>query len=172
MQVIEGEKTDCLSQYVSNMENAEKSEKNAFCCLFVQSLPTLRDFMDLPTPSPPSALPRSNSSPPEYHPSILPLVSPSSFCLPLSPTSASSPGYPVFSLCGQSTSVLPLISFPQVSGLALFPGVWTGLIFLRSKALSEFSSNTTVQKHLSSFAQPSLWSSSRSHRLLRGIPLL
>uniref|UniRef100_A0A803T8R1 Reverse transcriptase domain-containing protein n=1 Tax=Anolis carolinensis TaxID=28377 RepID=A0A803T8R1_ANOCA len=63
-----------------------------------------------------------------------------------------------------------IISFPPVSSRALFPGGWTGWIFLRSKALSGFSSSTRVQKRLSSFAQPSLWSSSCILRLLWGIP--
>ena len=40
---------------------------------------------------------------------------------------------------------------------------WTGWISLQSKGLSRVFSNTTVQKHQFSSAQPSLWSSSHVH---------
>ena len=41
-----------------------------------------------------------------------------------------------------------------------FPLGWTGLIALQSKGLSRVFSNTTVQEHQFSGAQPSLWSKS------------
>ena len=44
-----------------------------------------------------------------------------------------------------------------------FPLVQTGWISLQSKGLSRVLSNTTVQKHQSFSAQPSLWSNSHSH---------
>ena len=44
-----------------------------------------------------------------------------------------------------------------------FPLGWTGWISLVSKGLSRVFSNTTVQKHQFSGAQPSLWSNSHIH---------
>ena len=54
-------------------------------------------------------------------------------------------------------SVLPM----NIQGR--FPLGSTGLISLQSKGLSRVFSNTTVQKHQSFSAQPSLWSSSHIH---------
>ena len=56
-----------------------------------------------------------------------------------------------------STSVLPI----NTQGWS--PSQWTGWISLQSKGLSRVFSNTTVQKHQFSGAQPSLWSNSRIH---------
>ena len=47
-----------------------------------------------------------------------------------------------------------------------FPLGWTGWIALLSKGLSRVFSSTTVQKHQSFGAQPSLWSNSHMHTRL------
>ena len=47
-----------------------------------------------------------------------------------------------------------------------FPLGWIGWISLQSKGLSKVFSNTTVQKHQSFHAQPSLWSNSHIHTSL------
>ena len=53
-----------------------------------------------------------------------------------------------------------------------FPSGWTGWIFLQSKGLSRVFSNTTVQKHQTFSAQPSLWSNCYIHTWLLEKPYL
>ena len=70
---------------------------------------------------------------------------------------SSMPGFPVHH------------QFPELAQMNIqdwFPLGLTGLIFLQSKGLSRYFSNTTVQKHQFFGAQLSLWSSSHIHTWL------
>ena len=95
-------------------------------------------------------------------------VIPVSSCLQSFPASGS---FPISSLStsggqsiGASASVLPMNSQNW------FPLGLTGFISSKSKGLSRVFSNTTVQKHQFSDAQPFLLSSSHIHTWLLGKP--
>jgi len=100
------------------------------------------------------------------HPAILFSIVPFSSYFQSFLESRSFPVTRLFIQCGQSigasasTSVLPM----NIQGW--FPLALTGWISLQSKGLSRVFSNTTVQKHQSFSAQPSLWSSSNIHTWL------
>ena len=68
-----------------------------------------------------------------------------------------------FTLGGQSIGFSASTSVLPVNTQDWFPLGWTGWISLQSKGLSRVFSNTTVQKHQSFGAQPSLWSNSHIH---------
>ena len=94
-----------------------------------------------------------------------------SFSCPQSfPASRSFPMSQLFASGGQSVgasvSVLPM----NIQGL--FPLGLTGLISLQFKGLSRVFSSTTVWKHHSFCAQPSLWSNSHIHTWLPEKPYL
>ena len=121
----------------------------------------------LPCPSPaPGAC--SNSCPFSRwcHPTISFSVVPFSSCLQSFPTSRSLPMSQFFTSDGQSTGVSASASVLPVNIQDWFPLGLTALISLQSKRLSRVFSNTTVQKHQFSSAQPSLWSNSHSHTSL------
>ena len=104
------------------------------------------------------------------HPTISFSVFPFSSHLQSFPASGSFPMSQVFPSGGQSigasASVLPM------NIQDWFPLGWTGWISLQSKGLSRVFSNTTVQKHQFSGAQPSLWSNSHIHTWLLEKPEL
>ena len=93
------------------------------------------------------------------HPTISSSVTPFSSCPQSFPASGSFPMSRFFASGSQSTgasaSVLPIQGW--------FPFGWTGWLSLQSRGLSRVFSNTTVQKHQSFSAQPSLWSNSYIH---------
>ena len=69
----------------------------------------------------------------------------------------------LFTWGGQSIGVSALASFLPKKSLGWSPSEWTGCISLQSKGLSRVFSNTTVQKHQFSGAQPSSQSNSHIH---------
>ena len=79
------------------------------------------------------------------------------------PASKYFPMSQLFTWGGQSTGVSALASFRPKKSQGWSPPEWTGWISLQSKGLSRVFSNTTVQKHQFSRAQPS--SQSNSHIL-------
>ena len=87
-------------------------------------------------------------------------------CRPLLLMPSICPSIRVFSnesaLCirGQSTGASALVLVLPINIQGWFPLGLTGLISLLSKGLSRLFSSTTVQKHQSFGAQPSLWSNS------------
>ena len=97
------------------------------------------------------------------------------------PVNCSMLGFPVLHCLSASVS-FPMSLFLASGGLSFgasasasvlpiniqdwFPLWLTGLISLPSKGLSRVFSNTTVQKHQSFSAQPSLWSNSHIHTWL------
>ena len=110
-----------------------------------------------PCPSPtPGA--HSNSCPSSWrcHPAISSSVVPFSSCPQSLPASGSFPISQLFAWGGQSTGVSALASFLPKKSHGWSPSEWTGWISLQSKGLSRVFSNTTVQKHQSFGAQPSL----------------
>ena len=128
-----------------------------YCCFVVIKLcPTLWDRLLCPSPSPGAC---SNSSPLSQwcHPTILSSVIPFSSHLQSFPASGSFLMSRLYASGGQrigasiSASVLPMNIEDR------FPLGLTGLISLQSKWLSRVFSSTTIQKHQSFSAQPSLW---------------
>ena len=113
-----------------------------------------------PCPSPsPGAY--SNSCPLNWwcHPTISSSVFPFCSCLHLSQHQGFS-NESVLRISCQSIGASVSASVLTMSIQDWFPLGWTGLISLQSKGLSRVFSNTTVEKHQSFSAQPSLWSSS------------
>ena len=94
------------------------------------------------------------------HPTISSSVVPFSSCPQSFPASVSSQMSQLFASGSQSIGVSASASFLPMNTQDWFPLGWTGWISLQSKGLSRVFSNTTVQKHRSFSAQPSLWSSS------------
>ena len=94
------------------------------------------------------------------------------FCCPFSSCPQSFPASQSFSMSqlfisgGQSIRASASASVLPMNIQSWFPLGLTGLISLQSKGLSRVFSNTTVQKHQFSRAQPSLWSSSYIHTWL------
>ena len=89
------------------------------------------------------------------------------FLLPsIFPASGSSPMSWLFSLGGQSVGASASASVLLMNIQGWFPSGLTGLISLQCKGLSRVFSNTTVQKHQFSDAQPSLWFNSHIHTWL------
>ena len=86
------------------------------------------------------------------------LYHPLPFCLQSFPASGSFPINWLFKSGGQSFEALASVLPMNIQ--SWFPLESTGLIFLQSKGLSRVFSNTTVQKHQFSGAQPSFWSNS------------
>ena len=100
------------------------------------------------------------------HPTISSSVVSFSSCLQSFPASGSFPMNQLFASGGQSIGVLALASVLPMNIQGWFPLGLTGLISLQSKGLSSVFSNSTVQKHQSFGAQPSLWSNSHIHTQL------
>ena len=86
--------------------------------------------------------------------------------LSIFPASGSSPMSWLFSLGGQSVGASASASVLLMNIQGWFPSGLTGLISLQCKGLSRVFSNTTVQKHQFSDAQPSLWFNSHIHTWL------
>ena len=112
----------------------------------------------------PSVSPRicSNSSllNQRCHPTISSSIIPFSSCLQPSPASGSFPMTQLFASGGQTIGVSASASVFPMNSQGWFPLGLTGLTSLQSKGLSRAFSSTTVQKHQSFSAQPSLWSNS------------
>ena len=122
----------------------------------------------LPCPSPTSRV-YSNSCPSSQwcHPTISSSVVPfSSHHLQSFPASGSFPMSWLFESCAQSIGAPTLVSVLPMNIQDWFPLGLTGWISLKSKGLSRFFSNTTVQKHQFFSTQPSLWSNSHIHTWL------
>ena len=99
-----------------------------------------------------------------YHPTI-------SSSLPFShlqslPASGSFRMSQFFASGGQSIEVSASTSVLPMNIQDWIPLGWTDWISLQSEGLSRIFSNTTVQKHPSFGAQPSLWSNSQIHTWL------
>ena len=124
-----------------------------------------------PSPSPTSGA-CSNSCPLSHwcHATISSSLLPFSSCFQSFPASGSFPMSQLFpsgsQSIGASASVLPM-NIQDWSPLG-----WTRWIFLLSKGLSQFFSNTTVQKHQFFSSQPSLQSNSHIHTGLLEKPKL
>ena len=125
----------------------------------------------LPCPSP---TPRvySNSCPLSQwcHTTISSSVTPFSSWPQSFPASGSFPVSQLFTSGGQSIGASVSASVLPMNIQGWFPLGWTVWISLLSKGLSRVFSNTTVQKHQSFSAQPSLWSSSHIHTWLLDKP--
>ena len=140
------------------------SEDLCCCCSVTQSCPTLR-----PHGLQQARLPCHSSSPGTFsnsctlsqwcHPttssSVVPFSCPQSF-----PASGSFQMSWLFSSDGHSIGTSASASVLPMNIQDWFPLGWTGWISLQSKGFSRVLSNTTVQKHQSFGAQPSLWSNS------------
>ena len=100
----------------------------------------------------------SNSCPWSWwcHPTISSSVIPFSSCLQSFPASGFFPVSQCFPSGGQSIGVSASASILSMNIQGWSPSEWTGWISLQSKVLSRVFSNTTVQKHQSFCAQPSL----------------
>ena len=98
------------------------------------------------------------------HPTISSSVIPFSSCLQSFPASGSFPVSRFFTSGGQSIVTSASILSMNIQGW--FPLRLTGLISLLSKRVSRVFSSTTVRKHQSFGAQPSLWSRSHIHTWL------
>ena len=94
------------------------------------------------------------------HPTISSSVIPFSCCLQSCLASGSFPMSQLFVWGGQSIGALASASVLPVNIQDWFPLGWTGWISLQSKGLSRVFSNTTLQEHQFSSAQPSFWSNS------------
>ena len=118
----------------------------------------------LPCPSP-TLRACSNSCPStqQCHPMISSFVVTFSSCPQSFPASGSFPVSQFFASGDQSIRISASASVPPMNIQDWFPLGWTGWISLVSKGLSRVFSNTTVQKHQFSGAQPSLWSNSHIH---------
>ena len=110
----------------------------------------------------------SNSRPSSWwcHPTISSSVISFSSRLQPFPASGSFPMSQFFTSGGQSIRASTSASVLPMNIQDRFPLGLTCLISLQSKGLSKVFSNTTVQKHQSFGAQPSLWSSSYIHTWL------
>ena len=136
----------------------------------VQSLslhPTLCDTMDCSTPgflvfTISQACSNSCPSSQWCHPTISSSVIPLS-CFQSFPASGSLLMSHFFISGGQSIGVSASASVLPMNIQNWFPLGLTGSISLLSKGLSRVFSNSTVQKHQFSGAQPSLWSNSKIH---------
>ena len=121
-------------------------------------------------PSCPSPTPRvyTDSCPLSQwcHPAISSSIIPFSSCPQSFPASGSFQMSQLFASGGQSIGVSASASVLPVNTQVWSPLGWTGWIFLQSKGLSRFFSNTTVQKHQFFCAQLSLWSNSHIPRHL------
>ena len=94
------------------------------------------------------------------HPAISSSVVPFSSCPQSLPASESFPMSQLVAWGGQSTGLSASASFLPKNTQDWSPLEWTGWISLQSKGLSRVFSNTTVQKHQFSGAQPSSQSNS------------
>ena len=101
-----------------------------------------------PCPSPTSRV-YSNTCPSSWscHPAISSSVVPFSSCPQSFPASGSFPMSQLFAWGGQTTGVSASASVHPMNTQDWSALGWTGLMFLQSKGLSRFFSNTTVQKH-------------------------
>ena len=115
-----------------------------------------------PCPSPSPGV-HTNSRPSTWwcYPAISSSVVPFSSCPQSLPASESFPMSQFFTWDVQSTGASALESFLPKKSQGWSPSEWTHWISLQSKGLSRVFSNTTVQKHQFSGAQPS--SQSYSH---------
>ena len=117
-----------------------------------------------PFPSPTTRVhPDSCPSSQWCYPAISSSVVPFSSCPQSLPVSESFPMSQLFSWGGQSTGVSTSASFLPKKSQGWSPSEWTGWISLQAKGLSRVFSNTTVQKHQFSGAQPSSQSNSHIH---------
>ena len=108
----------------------------------------------LPCPSPSQSLLKLMSFNLWCHPTISSCVAPFSSCLQSFPASGSFPMRQLFASDRQSTGASASASVLPMNIQGGFP---LGLISLLSKKLSRVFSNTTVQNHKFSVAQPFLW---------------
>ena len=131
-------------------------------CLWLLATPWTCSTPGLPCPSlSPGICSHSCPLSPWCHPTISSFVAPFSSCPPQSfPASGSFPVSWLFTSGGQSNGPSASASVLPMTIQDWFPLGWTGWIFLQSKGLSRVFSSTTVQKHQSFSAQPSLWSNS------------
>ena len=114
-----------------------------------------------PYPSPsPRVHSNSRLSSQWCHPAISSSVIPFSSCPQSLPASESFPMSQLFAWGGPSIGVSALASFLPKNTQDWSPLGWTCRISLQSKGLSRIFSNTTVQKHQFSSAQPSPQSNS------------
>ena len=115
-----------------------------------------------PCPSPTSRV-YSNTCPSSWscHPAISSSVVPFSSCPQSFPASGSFPMSQLFAWGGQTTGVSASASVRPMNTQDWSALGWTGLMFLQSKGLSRFFSNTTVQKH--QFFSAQLSSQPKSH---------
>ena len=117
-----------------------------------------------PCPSPtPGVHSDSHPSSQWYHPAISSSGVPFSSCPQSLPASESFPMSQLFTWGGQSIGVSASTSIFPMNTQDWSPLGWTGCISLQSKGLSRVFSNTTVQKHQFSDAQPSSESNSHIH---------
>ena len=109
-----------------------------------------------------------NSCPSSWwcHPTISSSVVPFSSCLQSFPASGSFPMSQFFPTGGQSIGVSASASVLPMNIQDWVPLGWTGWISLQFNRLSRVFSNTTIQKHQFSGAQPSLWSNFHIHTWL------
>ena len=101
-----------------------------------------------------------------HHPTISFSVIPFSSSLQSFPASRSFPMSQFFTSGGQSIGVSASAAVLPMNIKDWFPLGSAGLISLQSKGLSNFSSNTTFQKHQFFSVQFSLWSNSLFHSWL------
>ena len=97
------------------------------------------------------------------HPTISSSVVPFSSCLQSFPALGSFPMIQFFASGSKNTGASALASVLPMNIQDWFPLGLTGFISLQSKGLSRVFSSTTVRKHQSFHAQPSLWSSSHMY---------
>ena len=130
-----------------------------FICSVVYNSVLFHGFQDTRlyclSPSPGAC---SNSCPLSQwcHPAISSSVAHFTSCPQFFPVSGSFPMSQLFTSGGQSIEASASASVLPMNIQDWFPSRLTGLISLQSKGLSRVSFNTTVQKHQSCSAQPSL----------------
>ena len=133
------------------------------CCSVAQSSPALCDPMDCSVPDVPvlHCLPELAQTHLHWvHDAIQPSHPLSSSCFLSFPASGSFLMNRLFTSGSQSIWISAPVSVLPMNIQDWFPLGLTGLIFLQSKGLSRVFSNTTLQKHQFSSAQPCLWSNS------------
>ena len=163
--VFWGGLTNSLEKKTSKRHRRKGSSVQLSCSVVSDSLwPHGLQCSRLPSPSPtPGACSNSCALSQWYHPTILSSVIPFFSCLQSFPAPGSFPMSQFFASVGQSIRVSASASVLSMSIWDWFLLGLTGLIFLQSKGLSRYFSNTTVQKHQLFGSQLSLWSSSHIH---------
>ena len=151
---------------LAQMNKGEGGKSGGGCCVFAKSCPTQRphgqQHTRLPCPPlPPQVSPNSCPSSQWCHPTISSSAMPFFSRLHYFPASGSFPASQFFTSGGQSIgppAAVLLMSIQSWFSLRL-----TGLISLKSKGLERVFSNSTVQKHQFSGAQPASWFRSHVH---------